>query len=243
MLNHSRWTTAIIAVVILALPVAARGQTGILHKRGPAGMQTLPAGVLPATTPPGVAAGVPVIPGAGDQGGMSRAAGAAAKALPLPVSDGAALPGPIHGDALVHALPVAGGPVSAMGSAAGYDGRSVGSSSIGLSGPRPPGLERAAAVASNYAVGLEQASMATGMAAGRGMPPPRQLSADQSGILPRSGPAAGGRSDAAAIPSRGEPTVPSRAAQAVPLQPVGQLPTTPEPRWRDRLRFSWPGGH
>jgi hypothetical protein len=232
MLTYAHQRLAVMAAVILALPAAARGQTGILHKRGPAVIQALPSGGLPATH----AAGGSMIPGAGDPSGMSHAAGVAAKPTPLPLPGGRAVPVPIDGDALVHGLPIPGAP----GAAAGIGNRANASTTIGPMIPRPYGLERAASVASNFASGgLERASTATSMAAGRGVPRVGTMSPGQSGIRSVSGHAVGGTPDTSAIPPRGSPQ--SGAAAAAPLQRVGQVPTASGTRWRDRLRFSWSG--
>ena len=128
MFKHSRRMTVALSAVILALPAAARGQTGILHKRGPAVIQSLPAGVMPSAP----AAGVPLSRGAGDTGGLGHAGGS--------------------------------------GAAPGFRSGATKAPTTGSSGPRPDGLERAAAVASNFASGgLERASTATSVAADRGV--------------------------------------------------------------------------
>lgn len=135
MFNHSYRMTVALSAVIFTLPAAARGQTGILHKRSPAVIQSLPASMLPSA---------PV-----------------ATAKPLPRPGGPALLTPIDGDSIVHALPIPGKP----GAAAGFGSGAVKAPSTGFSGPRPDGLERAAAVASNFASsGLERASTATSAA-------------------------------------------------------------------------------
>jgi len=225
--------TAVMAAVILSLPAAARGQTGILHKRGPAVIQALPAGGLPATH----AAGGPMIPGAGDPSGMSHAPGVAVKPTPPPLPGGRAVPVPIDGDALVHALPIP----NATGAAAGIGSRTISSTTIGSAIPRPYGLERAASVASNFASGgLERASTATSMVAGQGVPRAGPMSSGHIGMRNVSEPTAGGRPDTFTIPPRGSPAV-QTGATAAPLQRVGQVPMASGPRWRDRLRFSWSG--
>lgn len=54
---HSRVVRALVVVLILAMPAAARGQTGTLHKHGPLVAKPLPVGTLPTAgpgAPPGI---------------------------------------------------------------------------------------------------------------------------------------------------------------------------------------------
>lgn len=244
MSNHSRGMMAAIAALIVALPAVASGQTGILHKSSQAMAKSLPAGAVPAAALPGVADGVDVMPTVIDVDIPVDAAGIAVKPLPAPID--ATLPTPIDGDGIVHIMPIDDGLVHALpikdgpGYAVGFEGGAVHALSMGPAEPLPPGLGTAALTAASHAGGLEQAALATAMGGGRSAAHHRAVPGGQPGARRFSERAVGVRPNAVAVPPRGSsPREPRSAASAV--QRVGNVQPTTTPRWRDRLRFAWPG--
>lgn len=222
---NARGPIAAIAALIVAFPAVAGGPTGILHKNSQTMMKSLPAGAVPATALPGVADGVEVAP------------------MPAPID--VTLPAPIEGDGFVHIMPIEGGPVQIMpfeaapGYVGGFEGGAVHALAVGPPDRWPFSHGHATAMAASPG-GLEQAARATAMAAGRRAAHPRSLPAGQNGMRRIPERAVGMRPDAVGVPPRGPSSRQPQAAAAA-VQRVGSVQPASSPRWRDRLRFAWPG--
>ena len=212
--------TLIVATWAVALmPAAAQAQSGILHKRSyvPAPMVASPGAA--------VAASVSKLPSDTVPGAAVEAPGIADGVSGFPghglpgLDDGTVmvpLPALIDDGGLVHILPYPFNP-----------------------GGSPPGSRMPGVKATGAPVGLQ-----TSAAAGSSLPIPRPPAQTGARGLPEH--AAGVRSAALAPPAPRAPSQTAAAAArgpAVPnLQRVGGERVATPPRWRERLRFSWPGG-
>jgi hypothetical protein len=232
-MNSHHGFRAAIAAVIAILPITAFSQTGILHKRGPVAVNALPANALPAT-----AMGGGVRPDKLEGHLMVDPSGFAGKPGQPPIAADVATLMPTRGDSHVPLLPVPGGP----GASKAFEGAAGRPSPLERSAHLPPvGLDRATAVTADQAGGLEHAQRATAMAAGLAESHHGLRHGSQPGVHRISGHAAGVRPNAVAVPMQGSATAQPRALKPVAVQRVGQLPAQSAPRWRERLRFSWPG--
>lgn len=223
------WLTPLVvtACAVALIPAAARAQSGILHKRSyvPAPLVAPPpvpmaasraatVSNMPADGGPGV---VVEVPGSVD-GGAGFVPGFPGH--DVPGFEGGVVPLPAPGDLgdIVHIMPYP------------YP--------FEMGGPPPvstmPGVDTMQVTAMHSRSGMQNAAAA----AARAVP--------QSGARGLPERAVGVRSGAIAAPgSRGmSPTGSSgsRGHTATSLQPVGVERAATPSRWRDRVRFSWPGG-
>lgn len=247
MVSRTCLASAATMVMTLTLPLGAAAQTGILHKRVPAMHKSLPSATTPGTIVPRVANASAGSISVDSGGSVSSTAPLECIVVPLPDGTGngaivppiaimPAMPGvpsPIDGDGIVHIMPI--GPPEFVGFPAlgpGIDGAAVATA--------VPGLGHAVKTPAVDAQGLQRATMATAMAADRMPAVPQSVPpahAAGRGLLPR------GMSVRSPMISGAAPEA-GRSGVAVPasISPVGHVPGSPAPRWRDRFRFSSPFG-
>jgi hypothetical protein len=145
-----------------------------------------------------------------------------------------------HGSVVAAPLPVTALPAAATVAKANNTANVPGMVSRGLSSPGAPrGLERASSVASPRAQGLETAKLATVRVNNRLPSSTGPVHIDKPGDHDVGELAPPTATDE--VSSQGAASPVARTAAPGTIQHVGQRPMNAAPRWRDRLRFSWPG--
>lgn len=173
--------------------------------------------------------------------GMTALVVVVALAVPTAASGQSALARK-HGPVVAAPLSVTNLPAATTGAKTPNTGNVPGMVSSGLPSPGAPrGLERASSVASPRAQGLETAKLAT-VRVGSRLP-----SSTGPGLIDKPGDHDAGELAPATpsddFPSQGSTRAAAHAAAPGNIQHVGQRPMNVTPRWKDRLRFSWPGSN
>lgn len=231
--NRRGMLAALFAATVL-VPGAASGQTGILHKRGPSLPKSFAA--------PRLSASSTVMGGPTTQASANPGDAATGFAVPK----GICLPTPadaVGGADGIDALPIECVCPGVTGDIGSMPMPSDGNGLVHTLPFGPPGfLDFTDAMPDAADYGLARATMATttaveNMPTARG---PASLPQASAGGLPQR--AVGVRPGSIVKPAAATRASAARAdAPPARVQNVGDLPTTTAPRWRDRIRFAWPG--